>query len=148
MKVLTVDDNPITGILLSDMLSELGHEPFVAPDAAAAMELFERERPPVCILDWMMPGTDGLQLACAIRKHPSGQSVYIIMLSSKQDGESIDLAYDLNVDEFITKPVATAALRARLRSAGRLAALQERYCQKCNEVAALAAEVARLRPAA
>jgi sigma-B regulation protein RsbU (phosphoserine phosphatase) len=148
MKVLTVDDNPMTGLLLADTLRDLGHEPLVAESAAAAMEIFDRQRPDVCILDWMMPGGDGLQLACDLRKHPHGQAVYIIMLSSKQDAESIGLAYGLAVDEFITKPVAGGELKARLHAAGRLVALRDQVNEKCNEVASLAAEVARLRAAA
>jgi phosphoserine phosphatase RsbU/P len=148
MKVLTVDDNPMTGILLTDTLRELGHTVSVAEDAVSAMEIFEQVRPDVCILDWMMPQTDGLQLACGMRKHVHGPGVYIIMLSSKQDAESVSLAYDLAVDEFISKPVAAGELKARLRVAGQLVGLRERYTQKCKEVAGLSAEVARLRAAA
>ena len=51
MKVLTVDDNPMTGILVQDTLRELGHEAFVAADAKEALSLLERHAPHVCLLD-------------------------------------------------------------------------------------------------
>src|SRR6267154_1380894 len=114
MKVLTVDDNPMAGIILGDLLEDMGHESYVAQNAAEAMKLFEKEEPHVCILDWMMPGVDGLQVACSIRNHRRGARVYIMMLSSKQDLECIGRAYELGVDDFVNKPTAPGELKARL----------------------------------
>jgi DNA-binding response OmpR family regulator len=148
MKVLAVDDNPMTGILLNDTLADLGHESFIAGDAGQALEMFERHDPHVCILDWMMPGTNGLELACAIRKHRRGPGVYIIMLSSKDDVESVGLAYKLGIDDFIMKPVAPGELEARLRTAARLVSLQAQHAEKCEEIAVLAREIAQQKPGA
>lgn len=148
MRVLTVDDNPMAGIILADILRDMGYEACVATNATEAMRLFETETPQVCILDWMMPGVDGLQLACSMRKHPRGAGVYIMMLSSKQDLESIGLAYDLGVDDFINKPAAPGELKARLHVAARLVELHESYARKCQEVAALSAQLDHVRLAA
>lgn len=148
MRVLAVDDNPMTGILLNDTLAALGHEAFIAESAKQAMEMFERHEPHVCILDWMMPDTDGLELACAIRKHRAGSGVFIIMLSAKEEIESIGMAYSLGVDDFILKPVAPGELKARLHLAARLVALQQQHAEKCEEIAALAREISQMKSAA
>jgi DNA-binding response OmpR family regulator len=141
MRVLAVDDNPMTGILLQDMLTDLGHEPFIAGGADQAMAMFEKYAPQICVLDWMMPGRDGLELACAIRQHKLGNAVYIIMLSAQDDVERIGLAYDLGVDDFVVKPVAPGELRARLRTAARLVSLQEQLAEKCQRIAALTRQI-------
>lgn len=148
MKVLAVDDNPMAGIILGDVLKDMGYKACVAQNAEDALKLFESEEPDLCILDWMMPGVDGLQLACAIRKHRRGAGVYIMMLSSKQDLDSIGLAYDLGVDDFINKPAASGELKARLHVAARLVELRAAHARKCEEVAALASELDQMRTAA
>jgi DNA-binding response OmpR family regulator len=148
MKVLAVDDNPMTGILLADSLKEFGHEAIVVENAADAVSVFERAEPDVCIFDWMMPGVDGLQLVASIRNHRRGSDTYIIMLSAKQDAESIGLAYELGVDDFITKPVASGELGARLHTASRLVDLKRQHRQTCQSLAEATAELARARAAA
>lgn len=147
MKVLTVDDNPMTGILLNDTLIDMGHHGFTAADADSALELYVREMPHVCILDWMMPGTDGLELACSIRKQ-GGAAVYIMMLTAKRDSEDIELAYRLGVDEFLSKPVVIEELKARLRTVARLVGIEERCSEQCAQIAALTAQLAQTRRAA
>jgi DNA-binding response OmpR family regulator len=148
MKVLAVDDNPMTGILLGDTLRELGHESVIVENGADIVSLFEREEPDVCIFDWMMPGVDGLQLVCSIRNHRRGGDAYIIMLSAKQDIESIGVAYELGVDDFIAKPVAPGELGARLHVASRLVDLKRQHRLTCQKLAEVTAELARTRIAA
>lgn len=148
MKVLAVDDNPMTGILIADALKELGHEAFIVESGADAVSMFEREEPDVCIFDWMMPGVDGLQLVASIRNHRRGGDAYIIMLSAKQDAESIGLAYEIGADDFISKPVASGELAARLHTASRLVDLKRQHRQACQKLAEATAELARTRAAA
>lgn len=147
MRILAVDDNPVTGILLTETLNELGHEVVVLDDPGQTLAAFQRERPDACILDWMMPGADGLELACELRKL-GGSDLYIIMLSAKQDLEAIGLAYELGVDDFVTKPVAIGEIRARLRVAERLHSLRSECADRKRELAAMAAELAKVRSAA
>lgn len=147
MRVLAVDDNPMTGILLMDTLRELGHDAVVLDDPQNTLEVFKRERSEVCILDWMMPGADGLELACQL-KQLGGADLYVIMLSAKQDTDAIGLAYELGVDDFITKPVSIGELRARLHAAQRLHDLRAECAERKREIAALSAELSKVRTAA
>lgn len=155
MKVLTVDDNPMTGILLQEKLVALGFEPLVVEHAAAALAVLEQEAPQIAILDWMMPGMNGLELACSIRQTPRGAGVYIIMLSGKESADCIGRAYSLGIDDFVRKPVAEGELEARIRAAGRfvemrdcLADLRDQHRDKCQEVAGLLARLERVEEAA
>lgn len=155
MKVLAVDDNPMTGIILSDKLAAMGFEPRTAPDAASALAIVEQESPEIIVLDWMMPGTDGLELTCSIRKHPAGASAYIIMLSGKSEEDSLALAYSMGVNDFVRKPVAHGELDARLDAARRFVQMRECLSEaraelqkRREELAGLLARVDRRKEAA
>jgi DNA-binding response OmpR family regulator len=143
MIILAVDDSPVTAIGLLEELNALGHQSIIVNDGHKAITRFLDESPAVCILDWMMPGIDGLEVTRRIRSLPGGQDTYIIMLSSKCDDESITCAYNVGVDDFLRKPLAPGELAARLRVAMRIGSLQIGLKDRCQEVATLRSQLTR-----
>lgn len=124
MKVLIADDDLVSRRLLERMLARLGYEVVVASDGIEARTiLLAPDGPRLAILDWMMPGADGLAVCRAIREH-AGAYVYVIVLTSRDRKEDLVAAFDAEVDDFITKPYEPVELRARLRSGERVLALQ------------------------
>jgi two-component system cell cycle response regulator len=124
MKVLIADDELVSRRLLQSMLVRLGYEVVVASDGVEAQSiLLAPDGPRLAILDWMMPGADGLDVCRAIRQQARAY-VYVIVLTSKDRKEDLVAAFDAEVDDFITKPYETAELRARLRSGERVLHLQ------------------------
>jgi diguanylate cyclase (GGDEF)-like protein len=96
----------------------------VASDGVEAQSiLLAPDGPRLAILDWMMPGADGLAVCRAIREQAPAY-VYVIVLTSKDRKEDLVAAFDAEVDDFITKPYEPVELRARLRSGERVLALQ------------------------
>lgn len=126
MKVLVADDDPISLLLLQDALQDWGYEVLTASDGPAALtHLQAPDGPVLAVIDWIMPGMNGLQICEAIRSNPDGRYVYLIMLTSKRATEHIVEAIDAGADDFISKPFANDELQARLRAGKRVVRLEQ-----------------------
>lgn len=129
MKVLIADDELVSRRLLQSMLVRLGYQVVVASDGVEAQSLLlAPDAPRLAILDWMMPGADGLAVCRAIRQQAAAY-VYVIVLTSKDRKEDLVAAFDAEVDDFITKPYEPVELRARLRSGERVLDLESRLLE-------------------
>ena len=125
MKILIADDEPVSRRLLEGTLRKLGHEVLAVEDGTQAVAtLLEPDGPRMAILDWMMPGCDGLTVCREVRKRPAPYT-YIILLTSRDRRSDMMEALDAEVDDFLTKPYDAVELRARLRSGERILSLQE-----------------------
>jgi diguanylate cyclase (GGDEF)-like protein len=134
MKVLIADDELVSRRLLQSMLVRLGYEVVVASDGVEAQSiLLAPDAPRLAILDWMMPGADGLAVCRAIRQQATAY-VYVIVLTSKDRKEDLVAAFDAEVDDFITKPYEPVELRARLRSGERVLDLQSRLLETQSQL--------------
>ncbi len=106
--ILVVDDNPATLRMLTAVLRTDGYRVLVAPDALTALGLVERESPDLCIVDIVLPGMDGRQLARQLRARPELVGVPIIALSgligTDEQGSSGDF------DAWIVKPIEPESL--------------------------------------
>ena len=112
-KILIADDEQLMRQLVVDFLQPEGYELIEAADGKEALELYQKEHPDLVLLDVMMPGYDGWTVCREIRRE---SAVPIIMLTAK--GEEIDqlFAYDLGVDEYITKPFSPKILVAKIKA--------------------------------
>jgi two-component system cell cycle response regulator len=125
MRILIADDDPVSRRLLEATLSRLGHEVVSVANGTDAIEQLARpDGPRLAVLDWMMPGADGLAVCRAVRQRP-GPYVYAILLTSHNRREDLVVGLDAEADDFLTKPLDVVELRARVRSGERVIALQE-----------------------
>ena len=125
MKILIADDEPISRRLLEGTLRKLGHEVLAVEDGTQAITtLMAPDGPRLAILDWMMPGCDGLAVCREVRKRAAPYT-YVILLTSRDRRSDMVEALDAEVDDFLTKPYDAVELRARLRSGERVLRLQE-----------------------
>ena len=125
MKILIADDEPVSRRLLEGTLKKLGHGVLAVEDGTqAAATLLEADGPRLAILDWMMPGCDGLAVCREVRKRAAPYT-YVILLTSRDRRSDMVEALDAEVDDFLTKPYDAVELRARLRSGERVLRLQE-----------------------
>ena len=126
VRILIADDDPVSRHALEGTLQRMGYEVLVLTDGTQAVQaLLAVDGPRLAILDWMMPGPDGLEVCRRVRDG-APHYVYIIILTSRDRREDILAAYDAEADDFLTKPFEIVELRARLRSGERVLALQER----------------------
>jgi two-component system, cell cycle response regulator len=126
VRILIADDDPVSRRLLEATLVRLGHEVVAVPDGLEAIEAFRsKDSPRLAILDWNMPGADGLAVCRAVREQ-GGPYVYVILLTARDRHEDMLAAFDAQCDDFLRKPFDSAELRARIRSGERVLDLQSK----------------------
>ena len=129
MKVLVVEDDPVSQRVLTGTLESLGHEPIVAEDGEAAWQRFAAEPVDVVITDWMMPRVDGLELTRRIRGRARDRYTWVVLLTALRGRAPYLDGMRAGADDFISKPVDREELQARLRVAERILGLQQEVKQ-------------------
>lgn len=136
MNVLIADDEPISRRLLEILLNKWGYDVTVASNGDEAWQLLKSKHPKIAILDWMMPGMDGIDVCRKIRQRENAAPTYILMLTAKQEKEDMAGGFRAGADDYLAKPFAAQELRARLRAARRIIELEEqlRTAQKALSI--------------
>jgi DNA-binding response OmpR family regulator len=111
--VLVVDDEPIVRDVVVKYLRREGFRTLEADDGDTALELVERERLDLVVLDLMLPGTDGLAVCRWIRTH---SSLPVIMLTARGEEADRIVGLELGADDYVTKPFSPRELAARVRT--------------------------------
>jgi two-component system, cell cycle response regulator len=125
MKILIADDDTISLRILERNLQKWGYEPVKANDGLEALSLLETDSSiRMTVLDWMMPGLDGIDVCRKIRSESKDMYTYIILLSAKTMKEDIIEGLDAGADDYITKPFDKYELEVRLRAGKRILELQ------------------------
>jgi len=126
MKILIVDDDSSFSCILEKMLIRWGYEVCIARDGNEACLILQSDNAPkLALLDWKMPGMDGVELCQKIRKHTNGYYSYIIFLTSQQRDEDIIIGMQAGADDYIIKPFKHEELRVRLQAGTRILELQD-----------------------
>jgi diguanylate cyclase (GGDEF)-like protein len=129
MKVLIAEDDATTRFMLEATLARWGYEVVATGDGMDAWRrLVEPEGPPLAVLDWMMPGMDGLEICRNIREmnHAEEAYKYLILLTSKRSTENIVAGLEAGADDYVSKPFNVHELQMRIRTGKRIIELQER----------------------
>ncbi len=121
-RILVVDDEPAIRQMLDFALTSNGFECRGAGDAEEAQVAIASERPDLVLLDWMLPGVSGLDLARRLRRDPKTNRVPIIMLTARGEEPDRVSGLDVGADDYVTKPFSTRELLARIRAVLRRAA--------------------------
>lgn len=114
--ILVVDDEQDIVDLISYNLSKEGYEVATASNGTDAVELAQRLRPDLVILDIMMPGLDGFEVCRTLRQDPSMQSTAIVFLTAKAGEIDQILGLELGADDYIQKPISPRVLLARVKT--------------------------------
>jgi two-component system, OmpR family, phosphate regulon response regulator PhoB len=114
--ILIVEDEPAIRELLAIQLKSADYKVVLAPDAIQARARLLEGAPDLFLLDWMLPGESGLDLARSIRRDASVRNVPIIMITARaQEGDRI-LGFDAGIDDYITKPFSAREVIARVKA--------------------------------
>lgn len=126
IKVLAAEDNPVFQSMLSSMLTKWGYQPVIAHDGNEAWRALEApDGPRLAILDWMMPGLNGVDICRGVRAAGREPYVYILLLTARTDAQDLIEGMDAGADDYVTKPFQAHELRVRLRAGRRILELQE-----------------------
>lgn len=127
MKVLIADDDEITRVTLQALLSRRGYEVAMATNGIDALAMLEDpDGPSIAILDWMMPGIDGIALCRRIRASAKGAYTYVVILSAQGEKRHFKIGMDAGADDYLSKPFDAEELHLRLRAGERIVTLERR----------------------
>ncbi len=104
-KVLIIDDSLTNNVLLESLLQSAGIDSTLAYSGKEALKILKIEKPSLILLDIMMPDMDGFMVLDHINKNESTQNIPVIMITAKDDNESIMRAKNAGVKDFILKPI-------------------------------------------
>lgn len=125
MKVLIADDDHTSRIILEKSLVKWGYEVISVPDGVEAWQRCNAPDPPkLVILDWMMPGMDGIEVCRRVREKVLSKPSYIILLTARNAKEDIVVALEAGADDYITKPFDFRELGSRVKVGQRVIELQ------------------------
>ncbi|HEU4368831.1 MAG TPA: response regulator [Methylomirabilota bacterium] len=116
--ILVADDERDVLAVIVETLQPEGYRVLTAGDGTAALSLARKERPDIVVLDWMMPGLDGLSVCRALRQDddPRLAKVPVVLITGRVDAEDTAAGFEAGVTDYLTKPFKPSHLLARLQS--------------------------------
>jgi len=149
MRILVAEDDAVTRKILVVTLERLGWDVIQAEDGEAAWHMLEtlkgKDAPEMAVLDWMMPGVEGIEICRRLRTTPGFELVYVILVTSRGGKEDLSYGLAAGANDYITKPFDPVELQARVRVGERMVRLQRSLAARVTEVEAALAHVQRLQ---
>jgi DNA-binding response OmpR family regulator len=135
MRVLVAEDDRVTRLYLTGLLAKWGYHVVSVDDGERAYELLQREDgPSLALLDWMMPGMDGVEICRQVRRRIRGRPVYLVLLTIRTQQEDVVHGLEAGADDYVTKPFDHAELRSRLRVGERVLEMTEQLQERVSEL--------------
>jgi DNA-binding response OmpR family regulator len=135
MRVLIADDEATSRHLIQATLGGWGFQVVVAVDGCEALRVLQESRgPEIAMLDWMMPGIDGLEVCRRVRATMPNAATYIILVTARGGLENVVRGLEAGADDYITKPFDPRELRARLHVGVRVVQLQRALVERFQEL--------------
>lgn len=116
VKILVVDDEPDILEFLEYNLNKEGYQVFTASNGEEGLELAEKEKPDLIILDIMMPKMDGVEVCRTLRSKPMFDKTLIAFLTAREEDYSQIAALDVGGDDYITKPIRPRVFMSRVKA--------------------------------
>jgi two-component system cell cycle response regulator len=134
-RILVAEDDPVSRRLLEVFLVKWGFEVVLAATGLEALQLLERmDAPRLALLDWMMPGMEGVQVCRKLREFKDRPYVYVMLLTARTQREDLLQGLESGADDYLTKPFDSQELRARLRVGQRILDLQDKLIAASDEL--------------
>jgi len=138
MNILVVDDDPVAQRIMKMFVERSGYKPTIYTDGPnGLMAALAPGAPPIVLLDWILPGMDGIAVCKKIREAKPKVRPYVIILSAKHGKEEIAAGLDAGADDFVSKPFNVAEMQARLRVARRMVEYQQELVKQLEANEAL-----------
>lgn len=126
MKILLVEDSYIDRRKVGGYLTDWGLEHVEVGSGTEALKLLEAPDPPdLALLDWLLPGLDGIDILRRIRKLSQGNYIYTIMVTAKKQKQDRMIAMEAGCDDYLSKPIDPTELRSRIMVGKRILELQQ-----------------------
>jgi len=125
LRILLVDDDKTTLLLLKALLEKTGHTVMTAGTGLEGLGLIDSFKPQLIMTDWVMPEMDGVEFCKALRRNHAWRNIYVFILTAQEGVDKLVTAFEAGANDYMTKPIRPKMLVARLRAAQRVVQLQE-----------------------
>ena len=115
-RILVVEDDIDIAALVAHKLRSAGHDVAQVEEGDAALAAIREQRPDLVVLDWMIPGPDGIAVCETVRADPELATTRILMLTAKAQESDFERAFRSGADEYMQKPFSTRELVVRAES--------------------------------
>ncbi len=144
--VLVAEDDTISRRTVVAALARGGNHVVEAQDGLEAWDVLQDPKSPrLAILDWMMPGLNGLQLCRDLKNAPDGNTRYLILVTSKAECQDVVKGLEAGADDYMIKPFDAEELRARVRVGFRMLDLQEKLAHRVDELEQAMGQIKQLQ---
>jgi CheY-like chemotaxis protein len=135
MRILLAEDEPVTRLMLHTALEEWGFQVSACENGQTTWEALQQpEAPQMALLDWLMPGIDGLEICRRVRNEPKLSSSYLILLTARNSKEDVITGLEAGADDYVGKPFDREELRLRLRAGERILNLQSNLAARVSDL--------------
>ena len=146
MRALIAEDEPTTARVLARTLEGWGLDVTTVHDGTAAWDAIQADSSiTLAVLDWMMPGLDGLELCRRIRSTEPRAHLYVILLTARESHEDLLAGLNAGADDYLVKPFDPDEFRARIQVGRRVLGLQERLAERVAELETALSKVKQLQ---
>ncbi|MGA2585972.1 MAG: diguanylate cyclase [Candidatus Aminicenantales bacterium] len=136
--ILIADDDPISSRILENNLISWGYETVLAKNGDEAWKAIQKPDIRMALLDWMMPGIEGIELCRRLREKSKEKYTYIILLTGKNQAQNLIDGLQAGADDYMTKPVNFLELNARLQTGCRIIELEDKLLENQERLTELA----------
>jgi len=146
MKVLVADDDPVSRLMLQALLSGWGYEVTAVADGAHAWDALQRDGTPrLVVLDWVMPGLDGVEICRRLRGRQGPEPAYVLLLTSRNATADVVAGLRSGANDYVVKPFDREELQARVQVGRTVVELQRALAGRVRELEDALAQVRQLR---
>jgi DNA-binding response OmpR family regulator len=146
VRALIADDDRVTAEILSRSLGRWGFDVTALSNGADAWAyLRDRGGPVLAVLDWMMPGMDGVEICRRVREELPQSNMYLMLLTARERREDLVAGLTAGADDYIIKPFDADELRARVHAGMRILTLQQTLAERVDELQDALLNVRQLR---
>jgi diguanylate cyclase (GGDEF)-like protein len=139
MRVLIAEDEPVSRRMIESQLLRWDYEVQIACDGFEALQILQQaDAPKLAVIDWLMPGVDGIQLCQKIRQVKTDSYTYVLLLTGKHTQEDVVTGLEAGADDYLTKPFDPSELRMRLRTGKRILHLMDQLVAARESLRSLA----------
>ena len=138
MRILLAEDDRIPLEALKSLLTKWGHDVVACSNGLEAWQILQRDdAPTMAILDWVMPGLEGVDICRKVRELPRNEQTYLILLTGKGSEKDIVTGLEAGADDYVVKPFNREELWARVREGVRFVEIQQKLSTTISTKATL-----------
>ncbi|MDP1679547.1 MAG: diguanylate cyclase [Candidatus Nitrotoga sp.] len=142
LRILLVDDDYATSLMLRLLLTKAGHQVATAGNGVEALSMIGKFMPQLIITDWHMPEMNGIEFCRELRRNQLWRNIHVFVMMAQESTDNLEGMFEAGATDYLTKPINSKVLGAKLFSAQRMVQLQDELNLEHKQLRIIAAELA------